>query len=192
MPEPATLPRPAVRRARLLLCRLVLLTPLLVLWPSAGAAAATVAELTIIGLPPGITADELMATLAEKSGAACTKELEAGDCAILVDALKDLGYLEAQAKAGTSFIKGGVRLVFTVKPGSLVTIATAQVPGLAMPEVQQLLDGLQITKETPCTHAVCQRLSAAVAERLGMNALFVGLDFRVSASKHDAVLVFSK
>jgi hypothetical protein len=193
MPEPQTLPRPAgpcapLRRRRLAL----MVAALLVLGASAAFPAQTISELSITGLPPGITADELAAALAEKSGTACSKELEAADCAVLVDALKDLGYLEAGVKAATSFAPGGVRLVFTVTPRSLVTIATAQVPGLAMPEVQQLLDGLQITKETPCTHVVCQRLSAAVAERMGINALFVGLDFRISASKHDAVLVFSK
>jgi hypothetical protein len=173
--------------------RLVMLVAaLLVLGATAASPAQLVSEVSVLGLPPGITADECAATLAEKAGAACSKELEAADCACIVDALKDLGYLEAGAKAATSVMPGGVRLVFTVTPRTLVTIASAQVPGLSKPEVQQLLDGLTITTETPCTHAVCQRLSAAVAQRLGMNALFVGLDFRINASKHDAVLVFSK
>ena len=120
------------------------------------------------------------------------QEARADDCASIVDALKDLGYLEAQAKAATAFVPGGIRLVFTVTPRSLVTIDSVLVPDLAKPEVQQLLDGLAITRETPARHAVRQRLGAAVAQRLGINALFLGLDFRISAAKHDAVLVFSK
>jgi len=189
MPDHADHLRRAVRHAR----RLVLqLAGLLVMCAPAALPAALVSELSVRGLPPGLSADELSATLAEKAGAACSKELEAADCASIVDALKDLGYLEAQATAATSFVPGGVRLVFTVTPRSLVTIDGAQVPGLAKPAVQQLLDELKITKDTPCAHAVCQRLSAAVAERLGMNALFVGLDFRISAGKHAALLVFSQ
>jgi outer membrane protein assembly factor BamA len=170
----------------------ILVTAMLVIGAAAAAPAQTVSDVVILGLPPGIAAAELSSTLAEKAGASCTKELEAGDCASIVDALKDLGYLEAQVKAATASVPGGIRLSFTVTPRSRVTIESVQVPGLAKPEVQQLLDGLAIAKDAPCTRAVCQRLSAAVAERLGMNALFLGLDFRISASKHEAVLVFSK
>jgi hypothetical protein len=184
---------PTARRAGIHRLRRVLLVPaLLLLGATAAFPAMLVSELTILGLPPGITATELAATLAEKAGAACSKELEAADCASIVDALKDLGYLEAGAKAATSFAAGGIRLVFTVTPRSLVTIDGVQVPGLAKPEVQQLLDGLAIAKDTPCTDAVRQRLSAAVAGRLGMNALFLGLDIRIGASKHEAVLLFSR
>jgi hypothetical protein len=192
MPDAAAPIRPVARHPRRRRRLALLATAMLVLGASAASPAQSVSEVVIGGLPPGITAAELSATLAEKAGTACSKELEATDCASIVDALKDLGYLEAGVKAATSLSAGGVRLVFTATPRSLVTIDGVQVPGLAKPEVQQLLDGLAITKDTPCTHAACQRLSAAVAERLGMNALFLGLDFRIGASKHEAVLVFSR
>ncbi len=167
------------------------LAAVLVLGATAAAPAQAVSELEVLGLPPGITAADLTATLAEKTGSACSKELEAADCASIIAALGDLGYLEAQAKVATSVVPGGVRLVFSVTPRSLVTIATVLVPGLAKPEVQLLLDGLAITPETPCTQAVRHRLSAAVAERLRVNALFLGLNIRVNASTHGAILAFS-
>ncbi len=164
----------------------------LLLCAGAAPAAQTVGTVAITGLPTGVAPEALLVTLEEKAGAACTKELQASDCATIVDALRDLGYLEAQVKATAAALPGGARLVYSVTARSLVTIDSAQAPGLAKPDVQQLLNTLSITKETPCDDAVRQRLCAALAERWGINALFVSLSVRVNPGTHAALLVFSQ
>jgi outer membrane protein assembly factor BamA len=155
-------------------------------------AAQAISDITIDGLPAGLSAEEIAAALVEKKGAAYNKAQEPADRAGIVSTLQDAGYLDAEVKTSAGFIPGGVRLAFTVVPRNLYHIEAVKAPGLAKGDVQQILDELKVGADTACTHEVCQRLSAAIADKLALNVLFLGIERKLNANKREVTLIFSK
>lgn len=159
-------------------------------WPAA-LLAQNVSDLVIDGLPSGMVSDDLVATLVEKKGTLFAKAQEPGDRQIITTALQDAGYLDAEVKSAASFIPGGVKLVFTVTPHNLYKIEAVKVTGLSKTAVQTILDAVKVTSDSICSREVCQRLSDAIAEKIGMNVLFLGMEHKSNANKHDTTLIFS-
>jgi len=155
-------------------------------------AAQAISDILIDGLPAGLKAEDLAAALVERKGAAYNKAQEPADRAAIIAALQDAGYLEAEVKSSAGFIPGGVRLTFTVVPRNLYHIEAVKAPALAKGEVQQIVDEQKVGADTVCTHEICLRLSAAIADKLSVNVLFLGLERKLNANKHDVTLVFSK
>lgn len=155
-------------------------------------AAQAISDILIDGLPAGVKAEEVAANLVERKGGAYSKAQEPVDRAGIIAALQDAGYLEAEVKSAAGFIPGGVRLTFTVVPRNLYHIEAVKAPGLAKGDVQQVVDEQKVTPETACTREVCQRLGAAIAEKLAVNVLFLGIERKLSANKREVTLIFTR
>jgi outer membrane protein assembly factor BamA len=155
-------------------------------------AAQAISDILIDGLPAGLKAEEVAASLVEKKGAAYNKAQEPGDRAGISTTLQDAGYLDAEVKSSAGFIPGGVRLTFTVLPRNLYHIEAVKAPGLAKGDVQQIVDEQKIGPDTACTHEVCQQLSTAIAGKLSVNVLFLGVERKLNPNKHDVTLVFTR
>jgi hypothetical protein len=155
-------------------------------------AAQAISDILIDGLPAGLKAEDITAALVEKKGAAYSKAQEPVDRAGIVATLQDAGYLDAEAKSAAGFIPGGVRLTFTVVPRNLYRIEAVKAPALAKGDVQQIVDEQKVGPDTACTHEVCQRLGAAFAEKLAVNVLFLGVERKPNANKHDVTLIFTR
>ncbi len=155
-------------------------------------AAQAISDILIDGLPAGVKAEEVAAALAEKKGAAYNKAQEPADRAGIVATLQDAGFLDAEVKSTAGFIPGGVRLTFTVVPRNLYRIEAVKAPGLAKGDVQQIVDEQKIGPETACTHEVCQRLGAVIAEKLAVNVLFLSVERKPNPNKREATLIFTR
>jgi len=171
--------------------RFVVAFCLICCWSAPSLWGQNISDIAIDGLPAGMAMDDLVMALAEKKGALFAKSQEPGDRTLLVNALQDAGYLDADVKSAASFIPGGVKLVFTVSPRNQYHIEAVKVAGLSKTDVQAILDALKITTDSLCTHDVCQHLSDAIADKLGVNVLFLVMEHKLNVNKRDATLLFS-
>ncbi len=170
---------------RPLLCLLLLLAVV------AHAHAVAIAEVVIDGLPAGLMADAVAAQLANAKGGAYDRAKEKADRELIVMQLRELGYLDPDVKAANTFVTGGMRLTWAVKPRNLITLETVHIPGLAKDALQALLDELKLDKETPCTRATSERIAEAVATRLAVNPLFIDAVWKIGGSRKTATLVLT-
>ena len=164
---------------------------LLLLTAVAQAQAVAIAEIIIDGLPTGLTAETIAPQLANGKGGAFDRTKEKADHELIVMQLHDLGYLDPDVKASNTFVTGGMRLTWAVKPRALMTLETVQVPGLAKDALQALLDELKLDKETPCTRATSERIAEAAATRLAVNPLFIDAVWKIGGSRKTATLILA-
>jgi outer membrane protein assembly factor BamA len=169
-----------------------ILSSLLLCWLPAMLPAQTISDIIIAGLPAGMQQDDVAAVLAEKKGAVYAKAQEPADRGAIAALLQDAGYLDAEVKSAAGFIPGGVRLTFSVTPRNLYHIEAVKTTGLSKTDLQPILDALKITNQTTCTKEACQHLSDAIAEKLNMNVLFLGMEHKLNANRHDTTLIFSR
>jgi outer membrane protein assembly factor BamA len=151
-----------------------------------------IAELVIDGLPADLTAEALAPQLANTKGAVFDRTKEKADHALIVTLLHDLGYLDADVKPSNTFVPGGIRLTWAVKPHALITLETVQVPGMPKDALQGLLDELKLDKDTPCTRATSERIAEAAATRLSVNPLFIDAVWKIGGSRKTATLVLTR
>lgn len=171
--------------ARLVALALFALTP-------AMAAAQNVAEVVFDGLPEGVTPDSITTALTQKSGATYDKAQLPADRERVVVHLKDLGYLDADARSTVNFIPTGVRLSYAVKSRNRYTVESVSAEGIAEADLTAILAAAKIDKETPCTQAVIDRLVPAIAPKLGLNVLYVDAEWKLNANKKEAVLILRR
>jgi outer membrane protein assembly factor BamA len=172
--------------------RPLLFTLLLSLTVMPWAPAQTVSEVAFDGLPAGVTEDLALARIALKKDAVYDKTKESADRSSISALLQDLGYLDADTKSLVNFLPGGVRVTFQIKARNLYTIEAVKVAGLTPEATQAVLDGLKVTKETPCTQDLLDRLAQAVAPQLGINVLFMGVSKKPNANRKEVTVLLSK
>jgi len=154
--------------------------------------AQNIVDVALNGLPDSIKAESILTALGNKQGSLYNKALEQGDRMTIAVQLQDVGYLEADVKSNTKFVPGGVNLTYIVNPHNLFTIDAVKATGLSPQEIQGILDELKITKETPYKREECERLSNALAVKMGVLPLFLGMERKMVSSKHEVTLVFTK
>lgn len=174
---------------------IVLLRPLLLILIATLpliAAAQTVAEVVYDGLPDGVAADSVSAALTLKSGATYDKAQLPADRERVVTRLKDLGYLDADARATVNFIPTGVRLSYAVKARNRYVVEAVKAEGVPEADLAAIVAAAKITPETPCTQEVIDKLVPALAPKLGVNVLYIETEWKQNADKKQAVLVLKK
>lgn len=176
---------PAVRVLFLISC-------LLLMGGHLQAAAQNVAEVVYDVLPDGVSAEQLTAGLTQKPGVAYDKAQLPADRDRLVLRLKDLGYLDAEARSTVNFIPTGIRLSYAVKARNRYTVEGVKVDGVPEADLTAIVTAAKITKETPCTQEVIDRLLPAIAPKLGVNVLYVEAEWKPNADKKQAVLILRK
>ena len=169
------------------LIALVLLTNM-----HAQAAAQNVAEVVFDALPDGVTADSITAGLSQKNGVPYDKAQLPADRERVVMRLKDLGYLDADARSTVNFIPTGVRLSYAVKARNRYTVGSVSVEGVAAAELATILAAAKIDNATPCTQEVIERLVPVIAPKLGVNVLYVDAQWKPDANKREAVLILKR
>lgn len=158
----------------------------------ATAAAQNVAEVVFDGLPDDITPDSLTTALSQKAGVLYDKAHLPADRERVVTRLKDLGYLDADARSMVNFIPTGVRLSYAVKARNRYTVESVRAEGIADADLTAILTAAKIDKETPCTQAVIDRLVPAIAPKLGLNVLYVDAEWKLNANKKEAILILRR
>lgn len=180
--------------------------PLLCSWPAvaqilvllvtalapAFAAAQNVAEVVFDGLPDGVTADNMTTALSQKTGVIYDKAQLPADRDRVVVRLKDLGYLDADARSTVNFIPTGVRLSYAIKARNLYTVESVSAEGIAEADLSAILTTAKIGKETPCTQEVIDRLVPVIAPKLGLNVLYVDAEWKLNANKKQAILILRR
>ena len=156
------------------------------------AAAQSVAEVVYDGLPDGVAADSVSAALSQKTGAAYDKAQLPADRERVVGRLKDLGYLDADARSTVNFIPAGIRLTYAVKPRNRYTVEAVRADGVPDADLAALVTTARIGKDTPCTQAVIDQLAGPVAAKLGINVLYLAAEWKPNADKKQAVLVLKR
>jgi outer membrane protein assembly factor BamA len=156
------------------------------------AAAQNVAEVVHDGLPEGVTPDSVTAVLTQKPGAVYDKVLLAADRERLVGRLKDLGYLDADARSTVNFIPSGIRVTYAVKARNRYTVAAVTAEGVPAADLAAIVAAAKIGQETPCTQEVIDRVVPAIAPKLGVNVLYIEAEWKPQADKKQAVLVLRK
>lgn len=168
------------------------LTLLLITLGPAAAAAQTVAEVVFDGLPDGITADSITTALSQKAGVNYDKAQLPADRERVVGRLKDLGYLDADARSTVNFIPAGVRLTYALKARNRYTVESVRAEGVTEADLTAILAAAKIDQQTPCTQEVIDKLVPAIAPRLGLNVLYVDAEWKLNANKKEAVLVLKR
>lgn len=171
----------------LLLLAVVLLTAV-----TANAAAQNVADVVFDGLPDGVTADAITAALNQKAGVTYDKAQLPADRERVVVRLKDLGYLDADARSTVTFIPTGVRLSYAVKARNRYTVEAVKVDGMPDADLAAIMTAAKVDKDTPCTQAVIDKLVPAIAPKLGVNVLYVDAEWKTNADKKQAVLILKR
>lgn len=156
------------------------------------AAAQNVAEVVFDGLPDGVTPDSIITALSQKAGVVYDKAQLPADRERVVVRLKDLGYLEADARSTVNFIPTGVRLAYAVKARNRFTVEKVDAEGVSEADLAAILAAAKIDKETPCTQEVIDRLVPAIAPKLGLNVLYVDAEWKLNANKKEAVLILKR
>lgn len=156
------------------------------------AAVQNVAEVLYDGLPEGVAPDSVTATLVQKTGATYDKAQLPADRDRVVGRLKDLGYLDADARSTVNFIPAGVRVTYAVKARNLYTVEAVRADGVPEAELTAIVAAAKIGKETPCTQEVIDRLVPALAPKLGVNVLYIEAEWKPNADKKQAVLVLKR
>jgi outer membrane protein assembly factor BamA len=151
-----------------------------------------VADVVFDTLPPEVGREQALAALAQKPGASYDKSALPRDRERLIALLVAQGFLDAEARATTSFITGGVRLTYAVKPRNRYTLDTVRAEGLDDAALAALLSEARIAADTPATQEVVDRLTAAVAPRFGINVLFVDAQWKPASDKKRAVLIMRR
>lgn len=169
-----------------------ILVLLLITVAPASPAAQSVAEVVFDGLPDGVTPDSMINALSQKTGVTYDKAQLPADRDKVVVRLKDLGYLDADARSTVNFIPTGVRLSYAVKARNRYTVESVRAEGIAEADLSAILDAAKIDKETPCTQEVIDRLVPAIAPKLGLNVLYVDAEWKLNANKKEAVLVLKR
>jgi len=170
----------------------VLAMCLLLIVAASSVSGQTITEITIDGLPAPLKAEDIVSTLGMKQGSIYNKASEPADRMVISSRLQDAGYLDADVKSNAKFLPAGIQLAYVITPHNLVTIDTVKVPGLSKQDIQGILDDLKITKDTPYNQDICVLLSAAIADKLHMNALFISIDKKLGSTKRDVTLTFLK
>lgn len=158
----------------------------------ATAAVQNVAEVVFDGLPDGVAPDGVITALVQKAGATYDKAQLPADRDRVVMRLKDLGYLDADARATVNFIPTGVRVSYAVKARNRYTVESVSAEGVPEADLTAMLAAARIGKETPCTQEVIDRLVPAIAPKLGVNVLYIEAEWKLNANKKEAVLVLRK
>ncbi len=156
------------------------------------AAAQNIAEVVFDGLPEGITQDHITTALTQKAGASYDKAQLPADRDRVVGRLKDQGYLDADARSTVSFIPAGIRLSYAVKARNRYTVESVRAEGIAEADLAAILTTAKIGKETLCTQEVIDRLVPAIAPKLGVNVLYINVEWKTNADKQQAVLILRK
>jgi len=178
-------------------CRLSgLLLPLLLMLTVAlnqlSAASQNVTEVIFDGLPDGLTPDTITTALSQKVGVTYNKAQLPADRERVVVRLKDLGYLEADARATVNFIPTGVRLAYAVKARNRYTVESVRADGVPEADLAAIVTAAKIDQDTPCTQEVIDRLVPALAPKLGVNVLYIEAQWKLNADKKQAVLILRK
>lgn len=158
----------------------------------ATAATQNVAEVVFDGLPDGVTADNINAALSQKTGVTYDKAQLPADRDRVVVRLKDLGYLDVDARSTVNFIPTGVRLTYAVKARNRYTVESVSAEGIAEADLSAILTAAKIGKETPCTQEVIDRLVPVIAPKLGVNVLYVDAEWKLNANKKEAILILRR
>jgi outer membrane protein assembly factor BamA len=156
------------------------------------AAAQTIAEVVYDGLPEGVSGESVTVALMLKTGATYEKAQLPADRDRVVGFLKDLGYLDADARPTVNFIPSGVRIGYAVKARNRYTVEAVRADGVSEADLAAIVTAAKIGKETPCTQAVIDALVPALAPKLGVNVLYVEAEWKQNADKKQAVLVLRK
>lgn len=156
------------------------------------AAAQNVAEVVYDALPDGVAADSLTAALSQKAGATYDKAQLTADRERVVGRLKDLGYLDADARSTVNFIPTGVRISYAVKARNRYVVEAVKAEGIAETDLAAIVAAARITPETPCTQEVIDRLVPAIAPKLGVNVLYIEAEWKPNADRKQAVLILRK
>jgi outer membrane protein assembly factor BamA len=177
---------------RTLLTTAHLLVLLLITLTSATAAVQNVAEVVFDGLPDGVSADTIIAGLSQKSGVVYDKTQLPMDRERVITRLKDLGYLDADARSTVNFIPAGVRLLYAIKPRNRYTVEAVRVEGIPDADLTVIVAREKIGKEAPCTQEVIDRLASAIAPKLGVNVLYIDAEWKINADKKQAILILRR
>jgi len=169
-----------------------ILVLLLIVLAPATAAAQNVAEVAFDVLPDGVTADRITAVLSQKAGATYDKAQLPADRERVITRLKDLGYLDADARSTVNFLPSGVRLTYAVKARNLYTVESVTAEGVSASDLAAILATAKVDKETPCTQDVIDRLIPAIAPKLGVNVLYVEAEWKPNANKKEALLILRR
>lgn len=175
-----------------LLAAACILALLLVAVTPASAATQNVAEVVFDGLPDGVTPDSITTALSQKTGVTYDKAQLPADRDRVIVRLKDLGYLDADARSTVNFIPTGVRLSYAVKARNRYTVESVSAAGVSEADLATILAAAKIDQETPCTQEVIDRLVPAIAPKLGVNVLYVDAEWKPNANKKEAVLILKR
>ena len=156
------------------------------------AATQNVVEVVFDGLPDEVTVETTTASLALKVGVLYDKALLPTDRDRVTAQLKDQGFLDADTKTAVNFLPAGVRLTFTVKARNRYTIEAVTAEGVPADVIAAVLSTAKIGKETPCTQAVVEQLTQALAPKIGVNVLYLDVERKLSANKKEATLNFRR
>ncbi|HEX3133071.1 MAG TPA: POTRA domain-containing protein [Planctomycetota bacterium] len=172
--------------------RFLMLLLLLIVVAPAFAAAQNVAELVFDGLPDGIMFESISTSLTQKTGATYDKAQLPANRERVITRLKDLGYLDADARSAVNFVPGGVRLTYAVKARNRYTVESVNAQGIPEADLAAILTAAKIDKETPCTQEVIDRLVPTIAPKLGINVLYIDAEWKANADKKQAVLILRR
>jgi hypothetical protein len=106
--------------------------------------------------------------------------------------LKDLGYLDADARATVNFIPAGIRVSYAVKARNRYTVESVRADGVPEADLAAIVAAAKVGKETPCTQAVVDALVPALAPKLGVNVLYIQAEWKPNSDKKQAVLILKK
>lgn len=171
---------------------LLVLTLMLASCTCTHVAAQSVAEVVFDGLPDGVTPDHITATLSQKPGSPYDKTQLPADRERVVTRLKDLGYLDADARSTVNFIPSGVRLAYAVKARNRYTVEAVRAEGVSEADLAAILAAARIDHQTPCTLEVIDRLVPAIAPKLRLNVLYVDAEWKLNANRKEAVLILKR
>ncbi len=156
------------------------------------AATQTIAEVVYDDLPDGVAADHLTAAVSQKTGATYDKTQLPADRERLVTRLKDLGYLDADARSTVNFLPTGVRISYAVKARNRYVVEAVKAEGVPAADLAAIVTAAKIDHDTPCTQEVIDRLLPALAPKLGVNVLYIEAEWKLNADKKQAVLLLKK
>ena len=171
---------------------LQVLASVLIPCTAAHAAAQNVAEVVFDSLPDGVTPDSIITALTQKAGATYDKAQLPADRDRVVGRLKDLGYLDADARSTVSFLPAGIRLSYAVKARNRYTVETVKADGVSEADLAAIVAAAKIDQQTPCTQEVIDKLVPTIAPKLGVNVLYVDAEWKLNADKKQAVLILRK
>jgi outer membrane protein assembly factor BamA len=156
------------------------------------AAAQNIAEVVFDGLPDGVSTDSISASLSQKTGAIYDKAQLPADRERVMTRLKDLGYLDADARSTVNFIPAGIRLTYAVKARNRYTVESVSAQGISEADLAAILAAAKIDKETPCTQEAIDKLVPLIAPKLGVNVLYIDAEWKLNADKKQAILLFKR